>query len=156
MNIFVLDWDLKKSAEYHLNKHVVKQIVEYAQLLCSAHWMNDSEAPYKLTHKNHPCAIWVRENMENYNWLCELGLELCKEYTHRYGKIHKTQAIIEWCFTNKPNLKSDETITDLALAMPIECKIGDAVESYRNYYITHKKHIAVWSKRDVPFWYINS
>jgi hypothetical protein len=154
-----LDKDVKKCAQYHVDKHVVKMILETAQLLCGVHHMLPEptpDVPYKLSHKNHPCAIWVRENMENYNWLCELGLELCKEYTHRYGKIHKTQAIIEWCFTNKPNLKSDETITDLALAMPIECKIGDAVESYRNYYITHKKHIAVWSKRDVPFWYINS
>lgn len=70
MNIFILDTNPKIAAQYHVDKHVVKMILETAQLLCSAHWLNGSEAPYKLTHKNHPCAIWTRECVENYNWLC--------------------------------------------------------------------------------------
>ena len=77
MNIFVLDLDVKKCAEYHSNPHVLKMIIEYNQLLCSAHWLTGGEAPYKLTHKNHPCAIWTRECLENYIWLADLCLELC-------------------------------------------------------------------------------
>ena len=105
MNIFALDQNPRKCAEYHNDKHVVKMILETAQLLCGTHWIEGNQAPYKLSHKNHPSAIWTRECIENYSWLCELGIELSKEYTHRYNKKHKSQDIIEWCQDNKPNLK---------------------------------------------------
>jgi hypothetical protein len=154
MNIFILDRNTIKCAESHNNKHVVKMIVEYSQLLCSAHWVSGSEAPYKLSHKNHPCSIWTRTCLENYVYLCDLAHDLAKEYTYRYGKRHKSQDIIEWCMINLPNLPEKGDITPFALAMPDECKIGDGVESYRNYYITHKRHIAEWKRRDVPNWYL--
>ena len=98
MNIFWLDWDLEKCAEYHCDKHCTKMIVEYAQLLCTAHHVlqdDRSDIPYRLVHKNHPCAIWARESLSNYLVLCELGLELCKEYTHRYKKTHKSKQVLE-------------------------------------------------------------
>jgi hypothetical protein len=153
MNIFVLDLDPRKCAEYHANSHVVKMVLETAQLLCGVHWVNDSEAPYKLSHKNHPCAIWSRECIENYVWLCDLGMALSKEYTHRYNKRHKSQDIIEWCYDNLPKLRSNGDITPFALAMPDECKIGDAVESYREYYMKEKRSLASWKMRNQPEWF---
>ena len=156
MNIFVLDENPRVAAQMHNDKHVVKMILETAQLLCGVHWMTDSQymIPYKLSHKNHPCAIWVRECVENYDWLCELGMSLCEEYTYRYGKIHKSQDVIEWCLVHKPkNLKSNGGITPFALAMPDECKVNSAVESYRLYYLTHKAKISAWKKRNKPEWY---
>jgi hypothetical protein len=153
MNIFVLDENPTTCAQYHCDKHVVKMILETAQLLCGVHWSVGSEAPYKLSHKNHPCSIWVRECIENYVWLCDLGLELCKEYTHRYGKVHKSQQIIEWCMTNLPNIKENGTMTSFALAMPDEYKVDSTVESYRNYYRGAKTSFAVWKNRSVPEWY---
>jgi hypothetical protein len=153
MNIFVLDLEPKKCAEYHMDKHAVKMILESVQLLCGVHWVTGSEAPYKLSHKNHPCSIWVRECYENYVWLCDLGMELCKEYSHRYGKRHKSQDIIEWCIVNKPNIRNNGDITPFALAMPDECKIGDTVESYRTYYIKEKYKIATWKNREIPYWF---
>ena len=152
MNIFVLDKDPKKCAEYHNDKHVVKMILETAQLLCGVHHMAESklDIPYRLSHKNHPCSIWARECIENYVWLCDLGMELCKEYTYRYGKRHKSQDIIEWCITNHPPLKETGDLTPFRLAMPEECKIGGPVESYREYYIKEKKHFSKWKNRDVP------
>ena len=153
MNIFVLDLEPKKCAEYHVNSHSIKMILETAQLLCGVHWVTGSEAPYKLSHKNHPCSIWVRECYENYVWLCDLGMELCKEYSYRYGKRHKSQDIIEWCIINKPNIRNNGDITPFALAMPDECKIGDAVESYRNYYMISKRNLAVWKNREIPYWF---
>ena len=119
-------------------------ILETAQLLCGVHWSVGSEAPYKLSHKNHPCSIWTRECIENYVWLCDLGIELCKEYTHRYGKTHKSQEIIEWCMTNLPNIKENGYITPFALAMPDEYKVDSPTESYRNYYRGAKTSFAVW------------
>ena len=38
MNIFVLDEDPIKAAAYHCNKHVVKMIIECAQMLSTVHW----------------------------------------------------------------------------------------------------------------------
>jgi hypothetical protein len=155
MNIFVLDLDVKKCAKYHVNRHCTKMIVEYAQLLCGVHHVTESkyEIPYKLSHKNHPSAIWARECMENYIWLCDLGIELCEEYTYRYGKRHKSQDIIEWCLTHKPKLKYKGDTTPFALAMPDECKVGGAVDSYRNYYMAEKRRMAVWKNRETPYWF---
>lgn len=154
MNIFVLDWDVKKCAQYHNDKHVVKMILETAQLLCGAHHMTNSpyEIPYKLSHKNHPCSIWVRESIDNYLWLCELGLELCDEYRYRYGKRHKSLDIIEWCVVHKPKL-SNKGFTLPALAMPDQYKTKDIVESYRNYYIGDKKVFSKWKNREEPYWF---
>ena len=154
MNIFVLDENPNVCAQYHCDKHVVKMILATAQLLCGAHWTIGSEAPYKLSHKNHPCSIWVRECVENYIWLCDLGIELCKEYTYRYGKKHKSQEIIEWCMVNIPKLKENGSMTKFALAMPDEYKVDySVVESYRNYYRGAKTSFAVWKNRDVPVWF---
>lgn len=153
MNIFVLDENPTTCAQYHCDKHVVKMILETAQLLCGVHWSTGSEAPYKLSHKNHPCSIWTRECIENYIWLCDLGIELCKEYSYRYGKTHKSQQIIEWCMSNLPNIKEKGFITPFALAMPDEYKVDSPTESYRNYYRGAKTSFAVWKNRDVPVWY---
>lgn len=102
MNIFYLDSDYKKIPLYMIDKHIVKMIVETSQLLCSCHYLSNSKLniPYKLTHKNHPCVLWVYKSLSNYIWLCKLGLEICKEYTYRYDKIHKSQTVIEWCIDN--------------------------------------------------------
>lgn len=154
VNIFFLDWDVKKNAEYHCDKHVVKMVLETAQLLCGVHHMTTPDTPnvpYKLSHKNHPCAIWARESLTNYLLLCELGLELCYEYTHRYERKHKSQEVIEWCVTNLPNIP-DVGFSSPPKAMPEEYKVDDVVESYRNYYLGAKKSFLSWKNREVPEW----
>jgi hypothetical protein len=155
MNIFFLDNDIRKCAQYHCDKHVVKMILETAQLLCGVHHMTPQvvpQVPYKLSHKNHPCAIWSRESLTNYLVLCELGLELCYEYTYRYGRRHKSQDVIEWCVTNKPSIV-DIGHTEPPKAMPDEYKVDSVVESYRNYYRGAKVSFAVWKNREKPFWF---
>lgn len=162
MNIFFLDFDTTKCAKYHCDKHVVKMILETAQLLCGVHHVTDQEptknrpstdqVPYKLSHKNHPCAIWSRESLSNYLYLCDLGLELCKEYTYRYGKRHKSQDVIEWCLINKPNI-IDKDFTTPPKAMPDEYKVDDVIESYRNYYRGAKKQFANWKNGETPEWF---
>lgn len=153
MNIFVLDLDPITAAEQYCDKHVVKQILETAQLLCSVYWLQDIEAPYKLTHKNHPCAVWVRASKSNFDWLITHAKALCEEYTARYGKTHKTKEIIEWCEQHSQQLKFPlENLTEFPLAMPDEYKVvGDPVESYKNYYREGKKHLHQW-KRNKPNW----
>ena len=152
MNIFFLDWDVEKNAQYHCDKHVVKMILETAQLLCGVHHMTDAVyVPYKLSHKNHPCSIWARESLTNYLYLGELGLELSREYTHRYGKKHKSQEIIEWCLINKPEIQ-DIGFTTPPKAMPDEYKTEDVIESYRKYYLGVKKTFLTWKERQIPEW----
>jgi hypothetical protein len=153
MNIFILDKDPKVCAEYHCDKHTIKMILEGVQLLCGSHWSTGGSAPYKLSHKNHPCSIWTRECVENYVWLCDLTMELCKEYTYRYGKKHKSQSILEWCMINIPDIRSNGDITPFPLAMPDEYKVNCPVESYRNYYRGAKSKFATWKNREVPYWY---
>jgi len=157
MNIFFLDYDPKKCAQYHLDKHVVKMIVETAQMLYSVHWFMELTLPetaYKKAHINHPCSIWARTSLENYIWLCQLGEELCREYTYRYGKIHKTQQHIEWLQRNIP-LLAPIGITNPAQAMPQEYKDPNPIQAYKNFYVKNKmeiRGITRYTKRPVPYW----
>lgn len=154
MNIFVLDFDPLVAAKMHNNKHVVKMILESAQLLCIAHTFTGNDPPYKIkAFKNHPCSIWVRQSINNYRWLCVLAKALCKEYTFRYGKIHKTESVIDWLTINEPKL-ADLPMTPFAQAMPEEYRNNNAVVAYRRYYIEGKNHLAQWKKRERPKWYV--
>ena len=81
MNVFILDYDVCKIPELMCDQHIVKMILETAQLLCSAHHVVDpmnTNIPYKLTHVNHPCAVWTRGSVFNYNFLVCLGVKLCE------------------------------------------------------------------------------
>ena len=158
MNIFFLHWNPKKAAEYHCDKHVVKMIIETAQLLYTAHWvLGSTHLPpnaYKLSHKNHPSAIWTRESLFNYLWLCSLGWWLCKEYQFRYGanKIHKTEEHILWLLNNPPKM-TDMNRTPVRQAMPDEYKQEDPIEAYRTYYVESKlkqKNIVKYTCRTPP------
>lgn len=157
MNIFVLDKDPTIAAQYHNDKHVVKMILETAQLLCTAHHVLSSDDKpdnlYKVTHKNHPSAVWVRESLANYIWLYNLFIELGKEYTFRYNKQHKTIQKLKDTLAIPPNNISFSGLTEFKLAMPNEFKLSDSVESYRNYYRNGKTHLAEWKIRGKPFWY---
>lgn len=151
MNIFILDKCPKVAATYYIDKHVVKMTLEIAQLLCTTANLSGFDAPYKTTHINHPCSLWVRESLDNWFWLVEHGIAVANEYTKRYGKRHKSQDIIEWCFQNIPNLP-EIGLTPFAQAMPETHKNPDAVEAYRTYYRESKAAIATW-KTEIPHWF---
>lgn len=156
MNIFYLHNDPKQCAEMHCDKHVVKMIVETAQLLSTAHHVldNNGDGFYKPTHKNHPSAIWCRQTDSNYVWLWCLLVSLCKEYTHRYGKIHKCQrdGLVARLMRLPTNIARGE-FTQPTPAMPIEYKTTDSIESYHKYYNGSKRSFAVWTNRPIPQWF---
>lgn len=156
MNIFILDYNPVKSAKMQCDKHVVKMPLETAQLLCSA--FEKGEAPYKRTHYNHPCSIWARESKGNYLWLIEHGIALCKEYTYRYEKNHKSLEVILWCKNNIEKLSFERIRrTNFCLCFDEVYKIGNAVKSYRNYYVNEKQSIATWNKkRKAPRWFLSN
>lgn len=153
MNIFYLDEDISKCAEYHCDKHVVKMILETAQLLSTViheSGITPSFRIYRKTHVNHPSAKWARESSHHFRYLVSLGLSLCSEYTKRYGKIHKTQEILE-------NINSiDISLPDKGFipppqAMPDKYRSSDTVKAYRDYYIGDKGHILQYKTR-IPDW----
>jgi len=158
MNIFFLDSCPVNSAQYLCDKHVVKMVLESAQLLSTAwrllnkDFITDSIF-YKITHKNHPCSVWVRNNSANYNWVCKHALALCYEYKYRYNKNHKCYPIIVLANLNRPQFKIYTTyISKPPLAMPDKYKSENYVRSYRDYYLGEKMKFAKWTKRNIPFW----
>ena len=151
MNIFYLDQKANVAAAYHCDKHVVKMILESAQLLSTAHHIVDGEPSiecYKATHKNHPSAVWARQTGLNYNWLWELTENLCREYTLRYKKTHKVESSgLLNRLSNKPYELANGTFSSPPQCMPDEYKVvGNSVEAYRNYYKGAKAGFAVWYK----------
>lgn len=155
MNIFVLDRDPTAAAQMQADKHVTKMVLETAQLLCSA--FPAGAAPYKRTHYTHPCGVWTRASWHNFAWLLCHGFALADEYTHRYGKVHKSREVIQWCADNVVSADipmPSAGLTPFAQAMPDEYKRADAVEAYRAYYRGGKATIAYWRKnRPAPEWW---
>ena len=165
MNIFYLDPDPMMCAKMHNDKHCIKMILEYSQLLSTAHRIldgvnnvlpdNRNNYLYKTTHANHPSAIWVRRCYENYDWLVRLLECLHAEYTHRYNRVHKSEAMLDFLTSPPDNISYNEFFTEPTPAMPDECKIqNDSIASYRNYYKSHKNHLASWKNRSIPKWYM--
>ena len=136
MNIFILDEDPSNCPEYYTNKHIVKMVLETAQLLCSAH--EPGNAPYKRTHYNHPCSKWVRESTANYKWTITLGKAIATEYTSLYGRRHKSEDVIDWCAQHIPQTIPAGDLTPFAQCMPDKYKDSCAVIAYRRYYEAEK------------------
>ena len=132
-------------------------ILESAQLLCSVHHCTGTGTGtpemYKLTHKNHPDAIWARQSTENYAYLISLAVLLGDEYTFRYGRVHKSLELIE-------RLPYPSGVPDGVFSVPPKCVaddlkgIDDTVEAYRAYYIRDKGYMCTWKNRPIPKWFI--
>lgn len=162
MNIFILDSNPETAAKQQCDKHCVKMVLESTQLLCTAFWMQDIEAPYKKTHYNHPSAIWARESKANFQWLLKHTAALFCEYTKRYGKIHKSVDTFIWILENKYKLKfNKENLTEFAIAIAEDQRCRqlknfdslNAVEKYREYYCHDKSYMAKWNYSATPDWY---
>lgn len=152
MNIFVLGETPQESAYDQCDRHVVKMVLETAQLLCAAY--PEGEAPYKRTHYNHPCGVWTRESSANYEWLLDHGDALADEYTRRYGKRHKSQDVIDWCRDGMSTLDFPSHLpTPHAQCMPDEYKHENVVEAYRRYYVEDKAYMAEWNNTRSPGWW---
>jgi len=151
MNIVILDLNQRLNAQYYCDKHVVKQITEFNQLLSSVYYFTGyiPATAYKLYGKNHPCAKWTRESLANWFWLRDMTLELCKEYTYRYGKIHKGESV---CKSLPLQHIKDIGLTPFVQVMPEQYRNQDVVTAYRQYYNGDKRKLFKWTKRDKPDW----
>lgn len=177
MNIFYLDSNTKTCAQYHCDKHVVKMIIEYAQLMSTAHRLLDGEqyigksklgrnikrwkhpnseleeTLYKASHINHPSAVWARQSSANYNWLYNLWLDLCMEYNHRYGKDHLTWTKLMVPLGSLPDNIYHGPMTEMPQCMPDHCKMESPIDAYKQYYRKEKQRFAKWTKRQIPEWF---
>lgn len=180
MNIFYLHKDPVVAAQLQCDKHVVKMIVESAQMLSTAHRLLDGieirkpstsgrmgkywQLPdaretliYKAVHMAHPCTVWTMQSDSNYNWHWIHFDALCKEYTHRYEKVHKTDETLRIALQDLPRNIKRGSFHPLPLAMGVapQCKdVNDPVGSYRNFYQTKQERFKmVWTKRNIPDWF---
>ena len=174
MNIFYLDNDPVKSAELHCDKHVVKMIIEYAQLMSTAHRVLDGEmyvdktannrrikrwcladkhmeeVVYKASHINHPSNIWIRSSDSHYQFVYDMFVALCNEYTHRYGRTHLTEEKLKDILQHLPNTIASTDFVEPPQAMPDDVKTSNTVDAYQNYYRVYKKDFAKWTDRETP------
>lgn len=179
MNIFILNNDPVLAAQEQCDKHVVKMIVESAQMLSTVHRMLDGtmerrpsksgamlqywklhddreDIVYKACHFNHPSTVWTRESKANYDWHYKHFIGLCDEYTYRYGKVHSTDTKLRNHLAYSPNNIPMKGMTPFKLAMGSnpECMFEDAVKSYRAFYHTKQaKFNMAWTKRPQPKWF---
>jgi hypothetical protein len=148
MNIFILHNHPTIAAQMQCDKHVVKMCLETTQLLSTV-----AGGPYKPTHVKHPCTKWAGECLSNFDWLTWHGMALCEEYTYRYGKVHKCEAVLK-------NIKPPASIADIRRRTPfVQCmpdvyKDVDPVVAYRNYYVSKMSTVDMrWTKRETPSWF---
>lgn len=155
MNIFPLHDDPVLSAVSQCDRHIVKMPLETAQMLCTNLHLFGLEAPYKPTHKNHPCTVWARESLGNWEWLIAHGNALGEEYTKRYGKVHKSHLVIKECAKFLVPLLGERT--PFALAMDDKWKTNnDPIKSYRNFYsnkVFQDGSIPTWKHTPTPQWF---
>mmetsp|Transcript_59834 Transcript_59834/g.157317 ORF Transcript_59834/g.157317 Transcript_59834/m.157317 type:complete len:200 (+) Transcript_59834:86-685(+) len=179
MNIFFLSMSPEEAARWHANIHVVKMIVETAQLLCNVHHRASQEGshclppytrkgrvPYRESRAGHSklgSMIWVAESLGNYRWGVRLGLALCREYNGGRGRAegrteqHKTQRVLEWLRDHEPNFRRTRrtAVRERHLAMPDKFKgAASAVEAYHDYY--HSKSLTMpmlWPEGRTPPWW---
>lgn len=183
MNLFVLDKDPVIAAQQQCDKHVVKMIVESAQMLSTVHRMLDGKeirrpsksgrtqvkyyvhpnptlenVLYKAVHFNHPCTVWSRESSSNYDWHYEHFIALCDEYTYRYDKKHRSDTILRDVLRDHPQNIPHRSMTQFKLAMKSnpECMFeDDPVKSYRMFYQTKQARFSMdWTKRKIPDWFV--
>ena len=155
MNIFYLHECPDKAARLQYNKHVVKMILESAQMLCTAHhcygdkWQKEN-VPYKQAHLNHPSTVWTRRSKSTYMWLYDHMMALGNEYKIRYGKQHLSISKCSMFLSKPPVHIQGEDFVQPPQAMPDEYKDPCSIQAYWNYYIS-EKHIVVNLNKEKPY-----
>jgi hypothetical protein len=177
MNIFYVDTDPTIAAQSMVDRHVVKMILETAQLLSTAHRIIDGEeyvgqsrsgrkarrwrlpahvddTMYSATHINHPSAVWARRSVANYNWLYSHLMALGMEYTFRYGRNHVTISKLGSILSKPPVNLEKQAFTQMPSCMDDQFILAsqDPVANYRNYYNYGKVKLLRWTERKPPSW----
>ena len=151
MNIFYLSECPIESAQSQCDKHVVKMILESCQILSTVLNEQGIDAPYRSFNPKHPSCLWAAESSENFENLILHCSAMLEEYTERFGKIHKCQAVLARILDiYDPMLFSQRQSTPLRLAMPDHFRTNNPVKSYRDYY--SQKDKMRYPKEKIPKW----
>lgn len=158
MNIFYLDHDPVKAAQYLCDKHIPKMGVETVQMLVSALNRNNIEhsvlkkdgTPHKGGYANHPCTRWAGHSFANFRWLLQHGIGIVIEHIDRFDRRPFTLEQLKVIATTEPF--DDNPFTTPALAMPEQYKTTDPVLSYRRYYRLEKESIATYRLKKPEWW----
>lgn len=157
-------------------------ILELCQLLSTAwHMLDERDAQlhleagkiYRKTHYNHPCAVWTRAHINNYNYVVDLAFALCDEWRYRWqhDKPHSCEPKLEFLRDNPPHsiptFDIEQTSRNIKMftlpmpqAMPDECRFKpESVDSalvcrkaYRRYYMsTHKHNLRSWTVKNPDY-----
>lgn len=117
MNIFVLSPDPLVAAEQHCDKHVVKMIIEYAQLLSTAHRLHDGRVSVQQGMNTKPKKFWllkderVIERELITEFVDEEAREVITQYEYKliienpvcYGLTHSNHPSAIWSRENRSN-----------------------------------------------------
>jgi len=129
-------------------------ILESVQIMCTVLNKMGLVTPYRSTHNNHPCVLWVGESFDNFLWLKDLTWFLNDEYQYRFDKSEDHRSI-EVLRSISGYRYARRGLTPFAQAMPGEYKIpGDAVKAYRHFYVGEKQRFARWTRREKPLWFV--
>ena len=140
MNIFFLSRDPSLAATWLVDRHVIKMVTEYAQILGTAHRLlhdrpgiwddgvvrlalpgeydcnGDARRSRQVaplaTHTGHPCVRWVLESPANYKWLLELYRATARTYQRRYNRQHASYTRWIEHLSEYPEYKSFATLGD--------------------------------------------
>ena len=185
MNIFYLDHDVKACAASHVDKHVVKMILEYSQLLSTAHRVLDGHQiivkpefiPELGNKQKRKRKIWQIDDERNDHlykashinhpsaiWVrqsiknYEWLMDLLMALHEEYTfRYEKVHKSfgLLFSFLIEPDNIPNTAFTPPPQAMPDHYKKEDTIEAYRTYYRLGKNHLANWKKRNPPAWYYN-
>lgn len=162
--IWILDKEPQLIAQALDDRSLSRMIKKIAQALCQVHFQWIDYHAHTIGDANHLAAnIPIQDKVifdgrrnawadfgykfsANYRYLCDLGMECCKEWSYRNykteyddkeeimvcnwpypGPPHKHQHIIEWCSQNQP---------DLSLEIPKEnpYALATTISFYREKY----------------------
>lgn len=149
MNLFVCDTTVDAIARSLADRHIVKMGLEAAQLLCTA----TRSGPYKPTHANTPLPHWVGASSENARWTKDYALALCAEYTFRYDKVHRSEAVLR--DLDLSGIPTGPRTPFRYIGLPAFADQPSTLEAYRAllaYKYAAWGKAARWTRRPRPAW----
>ena len=151
MNIFLLDNDIKKSAQYIDDVRLKSTINELCQVInANFNKAKCCEKGIVIGHINHPVTLWYN-SLEGVNFLLNYGLELCGEYLYRFKKIHQNYYTIlgfkkSGFINDLPKNKEFSPATQVT-----NKKMSTDISEIRCYVAQKdKKYPMKWTGREVP------
>ena len=152
MNIFLVDEKPRSCALALDDLRLNKMVLETAQLLAASCFVVGANIGYKVTHFNHPCAVWARKNKRNFSWLVEYGLELSQEFYVRRRHSHASEEVIKRAITHIPEFPEG------LLAFTFNCSGQNSGNIFFDYKECLRKKWAsdikkpLWTRRSPPSW----